>query len=94
MRSSDGAITSFDVPGAQSTAAWSINFAGTVTGYCTIAAVDYAFVRVASGAILKFDNAGIADQGTRGEAINDLGAVTGYYFSGPLNAIQAFLLTP
>ena len=61
VRAPDGAITTFDAPGAgkgpmQGTASGGINPAGTVTGvYLDASNVFHGYVRAADGAITTFD---------------------------------------
>lgn len=91
VRTPDGKITEFDVPGAgkgsgQGTYSWSINDAGAVTAeYVDADGVGHGYVRAPDGSITKFDVPGAgtgAGQGTIGEGINTAGVVTGNYIDG------------
>jgi hypothetical protein len=91
VRTREGAITKFDVPGASQTLAFNINPAGTVAGYYNAHSgvnggdLFRGFVRTPNGAFTTFDapGAGTAPgQGTFTAAANGLnpaGAVTGQY---------------
>jgi len=91
VRTPDGKITEFDVPGAgtgagQGTYSWSINDAGAVTAeYVDADGVGHGYVRALDGTITTFDvpYAGTgAGQGTIGEGINAAGVVIGNYIDG------------
>jgi hypothetical protein len=104
VRSPDGKITEFDVPGAgteggQGTYSVSINTEGAVTGqYVSSDNVTHGFVRGRDGRITEFDFLGAGTdgsqyQGTYAEAINDAGEVTGEYTDS--NDVQhGFVRTP
>jgi hypothetical protein len=75
VRTANGAITSFNPPGAASTEALSINSAGVITGYfLESSGVHHGFVRAANGAITTLDepraSTGVGE-GTTSYAIND-----------------------
>jgi len=80
VRTSDGAITTFDAPGdANGTHPVGINDAGTVAGHYCDASLCHGFVRTADGTINTFDVPGAAG-GTYPNGIGPQGAVTGYYW--------------
>src|SRR5579863_3758204 len=93
VRHADGKITPFDAPGAGTnpnnfggTVPVGINNLGTVVGYENDEnGVSHQFVRTADGKIKIFDAPGAdlnpADRfGTLASGINDLGAISGYYY--------------
>src|SRR5438445_1416036 len=80
-------IITFDPPGSIKTEPSSINNAGTVTGtYFTspgnTIGGSHGFIRDAQGTITSFDVPGSTVTGTWSVAINNAGAVTGYYRDG------------
>jgi hypothetical protein len=78
VRTSDGMITSFDVPTASSTDAVAINGKGVIVGtFSDSASVTHGFIRSADGTITTFDPAG--STGTTATGINADGEVTGGY---------------
>ncbi len=91
LRARDGAITTFDAPGAGNGAgqgtfpatADAINRGEEIVGsYKDARNVYHAFLRAPDGAITTFSARGAgkgAGQGTSFDAINDLGAITGDY---------------
>ncbi|MGA2590613.1 MAG: hypothetical protein ABSH32_11900 [Bryobacteraceae bacterium] len=88
VRAASGTITTFDVPGAgtsagQGTSAACINDAGVIAGAYTDASnVFHGFVRAANGTITTFDAPGAgtgAGQGTDGNSINDAGTIAVFY---------------
>ena len=88
VRFPNGAITTFDVPGAgtgagQGTASGGINLAGTVLGYYLDGGnVYHGYVRSHTGHIDTFNVAGAGTgpgQGTIGQNINELGVIDGWY---------------
>ncbi|MBV8672357.1 MAG: hypothetical protein JOZ33_02895, partial [Acidobacteriaceae bacterium] len=87
LRTGEGRITTFDVPGAEWTFALSnsINPAGEIAGYYEEADnVFHGFLRARDGTFITFDVPGAgtgAFQGTGGfeVAINPAGAITGTY---------------
>ena len=95
VRAPNGAITTFDVPGAgtgafQGTLPQSISSAGTIVGYYFDASnVSHGFVRASDGAITTFDPPG--SQGTFPASFNPPGAIVGYYLDAS-NVIHGFLL--
>ena len=76
-------FTQLDAANATLTRALGINDAGTITGYDEDASFVYhGFVRTADGAISAFEVPGAGTglgEGTQARAINDLGAITGFY---------------
>jgi hypothetical protein len=101
LRSNEGKYTSFDAPGADTTAnsgtgtfATSINDAGVVTGYLfDTSGVPHGFVRSPEGGFVVFDAPGAAGNGTFPIGMNLEGAIVGYYLdSGGL--FHAFLRSP
>jgi len=100
LRGSDGSFTIFDAPGAGTcstpcadlqpgTRAYSINPAGTITGfYSGNSFVHHGYVRTGDGTFTSFDppDAGTGfGQGTYPDSpagINPAGAITGYYVDG------------
>jgi hypothetical protein len=99
VRAPDGAITTFDVPGAgatpgsfQGTLSAAINSDGAITGaYVDAGDVYHGFLRAANGAITKFDVPG-ATQGTVPGSINPVGSIVGYY-TDAMGANHGFLRT-
>jgi hypothetical protein len=97
VRSRNGAITTFDAPGAgagsfQGTYAGAIDPAGTVTGYYIDAdGMFHGFVRARNGAITTFDAPD--STGTFALAINAHGVITGAFFDAD-GVGHAFVLTP
>jgi hypothetical protein len=92
VRSPSGEFTTFDAPGASSTAAFgygtfpeSINDAGAITGHYTDAhGLIHGFLRSPCGKFTTFDAPGASSvaafgYGTFPESINDAGAITGHY---------------
>jgi hypothetical protein len=88
VRAPNGAITTFDAPGAgtgsgQGTLSAGINPAGTVTGaYFDASNVYHGYVRASDGTITTIDVPGAGTgplQGTIGEAINPVGTIPGNY---------------
>ena len=81
-------FTTFDVPGAgtginQGTIPYSINAAGTITGYYLDSKATYhGFLRDAAGGFTTFDVPGADTNGTFPISINAEGTVTGAY-TGP-----------
>jgi hypothetical protein len=100
MRAPGGSFTSFDAPGASSTAAFgygtvpeSINDAGAVTGhYGDASGVFHGFLRAADGKITTFDAPGAAT-GTLPKSINAGGAITGHYVDAQ-NVDHGFVRSP
>jgi hypothetical protein len=87
VRAADGAITTFDAPGAgadgTATVAQSIDAAGIIAGYYSdMGGVFHGFVRAAAGTITTFDAPGAgtgAGQGTFASSIDAAGAIAGWY---------------
>jgi hypothetical protein len=106
VRGPSGEFTTFDAPGAGTTAGsgWgtlpgSIGDAGAITGrYIDSNDVNHGFVRDPTGKLTTFDapgagtNAGSGD-GTFPESINDAGATTGHY-TDRRNLYRGFLRSP
>jgi len=106
VRCADGKITPFDAPGAGTnpnnfggTIPVGINNLGAVAGYQNDEnGVSHAFIRTADGKYKMFDAPGAdvnpADRlGTLVSGINDLGAISGYYFDTAALA-HGFVLQP
>jgi len=105
VRGPDGAITTFDVPGAgtgafQGTSPFGINSKGATTGVYTDANnLNHGFLRAPDSAIATFDAPGAgtgAGQGTLASgfaAINAKGEITGAYVDAN-NASHGFLRAP
>jgi len=84
IRTVDGTVTTFVVPGASATEALRINDQGTITGfYRDSAGQAHGFVRISDGTITTFDvhNA----NGVGPISINNKGEVTGSYTDGTGN---------
>lgn len=92
VRSADGTITDFNVPGGSiySTSATAINAAGTIAGvYVEVhnnnAYIAYGFVRATDGTLTRFSAPGAGSgaypyhQGTVPTSINTAGRIAGYY---------------
>ena len=93
IRAADGALTTFDVPGAENifgvpdvynpTHSGSINAAGTVSGlYPDARHVNHGFLRAVDETITTFDAPGAGTetrQGTYANSINSSGAIAGAY---------------
>jgi hypothetical protein len=78
LRTPDGTITTFDVPGAAGTRGNSINPAGEITGtYFDESFVTHGFLRARDGTFTTFDPPGSLT--TTPSGINPAGAITGYY---------------
>jgi hypothetical protein len=102
VRAADGAITTFDAPGAgtgamQGTMGGSINPAGTIPGtYIDANSANHGYVRAADGAITTFDAPGAgtgSGQGTVPFTNNQSGAIVGYYLDAN-NVNHGFLRFP
>jgi len=106
VRSANGAITTFDAPGASTgtgmlpgTVGGSISDAGNIAGmYSDASAVLHGFVRAANGTITTFDAPGVGAgmgivQGTAGFSINAAGNITGAYTDASA-VVHGFVLTP
>jgi hypothetical protein len=99
LREPSGKITTFDAPGANTSAfpfgtvADAINPEGAITGYYNDTnSVIHGFLRARDGRISTFDVLGVgrgAGQGTYPTSINREGAITGYYFD-PSNVYHGF----
>ena len=92
VRAPDGTITDFDPPGAGATEALGVNAKGAITGFYFGNGTYHGFVRAPDGTINSFDAPGAAD-GTLPEAINEAGAITGWYRDGQ-NGAHGFLRSP
>jgi uncharacterized membrane protein len=80
--SQGGTFTTFDVPGARATLAYSINEEGVVAGsYLDAPGYYHGFVRLPDGTFTTFDLPG--GTSTIATSINDEGAVTGNYDTAP-----------
>ncbi len=95
LRVSEGAFTTFDVPGAVSTQASSINTEGEITGfYSDVNNISHGFVRTYRGAFMTFDlPAGSFVFIPATPSINPRGKVTGYYADAS-SVPHGFLRTP
>jgi predicted membrane protein len=105
LRTSDGAITTFDVPGASQTFGFNINPAGTVAGYYNAGggnAPDLfrSFVRAPNGAITSFDVPGAGTAAFQGTlaftpsgAISAAGTILGNYIDAS-NVVHGFVRAP
>jgi hypothetical protein len=100
LRTPDGKFTSFEAPGADTTAQSfngtivnGINDLGEVTGYyIDVGGLLHGFLRSATGRFTSFDVPGAAGY-SNPIAINLEGAVVGYYFD-PNSQFHAFLRKP
>jgi hypothetical protein len=101
--SSTPGFTTFDAPGArttanvmQGTAAFAIDAAGDIAGFETdVNGVHHGFVRAANGTITEFDATGAGTgkgQGTLAACIDTAGDVAGPYI-GPSGAYHGFVRT-
>jgi hypothetical protein len=90
IRTADGKITGFDVPGNNiSTMATSINNDGVITGsFIDATRTQYAFVRFSDGHFNRFGGFG---KNFTPSGINASGAVTGTYFVSRLNRQFGFV---
>jgi hypothetical protein len=82
LRSSDGTLTTFDVPGAiDQTVPSAIDPAGTITGYFQGTSGLHGFVRANDGTFTTFDPPGSEepDSETIANGINPAGVITGWY---------------
>ena len=104
MRARDGAITTFDAPGAgtgflQGTVANNINPAGVIAGWYQDASnVTHGFVRAPNGAITKFDAPGAGTAPGQGTStaqncLNPAGAIAGTYADAS-NVTHGFVRAP
>jgi hypothetical protein len=100
VRASNGAITTFDGPGAgtsafQGTFGAGINPVGTITGnYIDASNVNHGLVRDKHGGLTTFDAPGagtVMGQGTFPSMPNPAGAIVGYYLDAS-NVYHGFLL--
>jgi hypothetical protein len=106
LRSPDGKITTFDIPGQESLGigcyadcSIGLNDSGAITGYyLDVNNVYHGFLRTPAGKVTTFDVPG-ADltpgdyNGTFPVSINDRGEIAGYYWDIN-NVIHGFLLLP
>lgn len=80
VRTADGGITTFFVPGTSQTNPQGINAAGAIAGYYLDGGgYPHGFTRVASGALTLFDVQGSTQTNPTG--INDGGLIAGHYYS-------------
>ena len=101
VRSRDGKFTSFEAPGADTTAGsyngttpGSINDLGTIMGnYWDANGFSHGFLRSPDGKFTSFDVPGAGGFGTLPQAFNIEGAVVGYYTDSNYS-FHAFLRTP
>lgn len=101
LRSPDGGLTSFQAPGADTTAGsfngtdpTGINDLGAITGeYWDVSGTGHGFLRSPDGKFTTFDAPGAGGYGTTPLAINLGGAVVGYYSDSNF-AFHAFLRSP
>jgi len=100
LRDTNGAITTFDVPGAgtgpgQGTFSYAISQTGAITGYYFDSAnVSHGFLRDRNGIITTFDVPGSGtgfQQGTYGGGFTPNGTIMGNYFDAD-NLSHGFLL--
>jgi len=81
VRTVDGTVATFDVPGGNSPEPAGINSGDVVTGrYFDASGNRHGFVRAADGTVATFDGPDATD--TEAHAINDKGEVTGFYRDG------------
>jgi len=101
IRTADGKITTFDVPGADINPAdaagsiiYAINAFGTAAGiYLDSSFVSHGFLRSPDGKFTTFDAPGAGGFGTTPLAINLEGAIVGYYTDSNYS-FHAFLRSP
>jgi hypothetical protein len=101
LRSPEGKITSFQAPGADTTAGsfngtapTAINDLGAIAGeYWDVSGTGHGFLRSPGGKFTTFDAPGAGGYGTTPLAINLEGAVVGYYTDSNF-AFHAFLRSP
>ena len=98
VRSPRGVFIDFAVPGNSSASILptSINDEGAVTGSYSVNGISHGFERSPTGAFTSFDvpgAGGVYYTGTFGAAINDAGAIAGYYIDGNSTS-HGFLRTP
>jgi hypothetical protein len=78
IRSRDGALETFDVPGATYTIPTGINPAGAIAGvYADANVVNHGFIRSRNGAFITFDPPDSVD--TFPTSINTVGVIVGNY---------------
>jgi hypothetical protein len=100
VRSPGGKFTTFDAPGASSSAAFgygtlpeSINDAGAIAGhYGDANGLYHGFLRIPGGEFTTFDAPGAA-MGTLPKSINASGAITGHYVNAQ-NVNHGFVRSP
>ncbi|MFL5237477.1 MAG: hypothetical protein ACJ8EL_07715, partial [Rhizomicrobium sp.] len=80
LRAADGTLTTFDVPGAVSTVANSINDNGEIAGYYNDNAGTHGFLLNAHGKYRTFDVSG--SSGTFPNNVNNKGQIVGWYITG------------
>jgi len=93
LRDADGAITTFNVPGAVVTLPVSMNARGIVVGSYTISidpALFSGFLRSKAGTFTLFDFPG--GMATTPASINASNVITGYYYNG--HDVLGFLRLP
>jgi hypothetical protein len=101
LRSTDGSFTTFEAPGADTTAysyngtiPISINDLGVITGnYYDANGFGHGFLREPDGKFTTFDVPGVGGYGTSAIAMNLEGAVVGYYTDSNY-LYHAFLRSP
>jgi hypothetical protein len=95
LRTRDGTITTFDVPGTklQYTIPNSINPSGEITGSYAASGAGYGFLREKDGTINTFDIPGVGPNGTRTlpQSINPSGEITGSYFGTNFRVLHGFV---
>lgn len=81
----DGTITTFDVPGAVTTQPSGINAEGYVVGGYSTTSGGHGFIMAPDGNFTSFDDPD--GTGVFPMSINDNGDVAGYYYTGSINTI-------
>jgi hypothetical protein len=89
LRQSNGTITNFDPPGAESDTAYGIGPNGEVIGSATINGTAYGYIRDQSGTITTFSAPGSVN-GTYPASINRSGQIAGIYY-GRENSSHGFV---
>jgi len=87
VRDADGAVTTFDAPGANGTYPSSINAQGVVTGSCICQKKYSGWVRAVNGTFTSIDVP--AALATQPRGVNDKGEIVGFWET-PLNTEHGF----